>query len=147
VIEGAWRWHRSWRVGRSKLGLASKAVRKGAVCELTGTIERKEVVRRRFWGGDRVLYSPLSGEGTPCPIGRSVPACSLGGLRTGRLISIRVEASCMNRVCSQLNMITKIHHHDKSPLTGPQSLQNPAEPQFLRFTLSLSETEMPSRVT
>jgi hypothetical protein len=65
VIEGAWRWHRSWRVGRPKLGLASKAVRKGVVCELTGTIEGKEVARRRL--GDRVLYSPSSGEGDAMP--------------------------------------------------------------------------------
>ena len=41
VTEGAWRRHRSWRVGRPKPGPASKAVRKEAVCELTGTIEGK----------------------------------------------------------------------------------------------------------
>jgi hypothetical protein len=70
VIEGAWRRHRSWRVGHPKPGPASKAVRKGAVCELTGTIEGKRS-RNEGWG-DRVLYS---GEGDACPIGRSVPAC------------------------------------------------------------------------
>ena len=31
----------------AKPGPASKAVRRGAVCELTGTIGRKEVARRR----------------------------------------------------------------------------------------------------
>jgi hypothetical protein len=49
----AWRRHRSWRVGRPKLGLASKAVRKEAVCELTGTIEGKRS-RDEGEGGDRV---------------------------------------------------------------------------------------------
>jgi hypothetical protein len=62
VIEGAWRWHRSWRVGRPKQGPASKAVRKEAVCELTGTIEGK---RSRDEGEGGIGYF------IPSPVGAS----------------------------------------------------------------------------
>ena len=72
--------------GAPEPGPASKAVRKGAVCELTGTMEGKRS-RDEGWG-DIGCFIAVKRRGTPCPIWRSVPACSLGDLCTGKSSSL-----------------------------------------------------------